>query len=190
MDPVSRDLSELRHPRADVLALRVAASRLLRNMEPIDTAAREAGRTDPFHPIGANVIVRQHRLEVVRATTPLHPQVQRHVAGHTLPPFAGHPPRRFQFPHVGVDQGHPPLPLTPPPPGLTVRIPQLRLPDDPAGEEDPVPALAPVKAVEIVPQQLVHDPIRGLVGRARPFVRGDLVVHLPGGYAPQRHPRR
>ena len=65
---------------------------LLDDVELVEPAAGESRGGVPVAVVGADVVVQQQRLEVVRANPPIHSQIQHKIRRHILPSAIAHPP--------------------------------------------------------------------------------------------------
>mmetsp|Transcript_10552 Transcript_10552/g.20376 ORF Transcript_10552/g.20376 Transcript_10552/m.20376 type:complete len:325 (+) Transcript_10552:190-1164(+) len=185
-----RHVLELGEPVAQVLAVRIVVLGLLRDVEPVDAAASEAGGGDPVSPVGADVVVEEETLEVVCALAPVELQVERQVRGHVLPSAIRHKARRRELAHVCVHERHPRLALLPSLQCWRVVNPFGLFAYWAARPEDLAAVLLAVQTVEVPPDKLEDKPICRLVLHARRLVARALARDEARREAAVREPRR
>mmetsp|Transcript_29639 Transcript_29639/g.67124 ORF Transcript_29639/g.67124 Transcript_29639/m.67124 type:complete len:218 (+) Transcript_29639:562-1215(+) len=144
----------------------------------------------PIAPIGIRGVVHQHGLEILRANSPVHPEVADEKAGAGLPVQVGAEPCRSQLPHTCIHKREPGPPLNPPPhQGHVPRPLQPLHPKRPPQLEHPIPPLQAHKPKKIPKNQLVVDPIGSTRLPPLLFEFADFGLHRPGRYAAEGQPR-
>mmetsp|Transcript_12667 Transcript_12667/g.21465 ORF Transcript_12667/g.21465 Transcript_12667/m.21465 type:complete len:226 (-) Transcript_12667:566-1243(-) len=182
-------VGQLRAPRLDVGAVLVVVKPLLQNVELVHAAARQTRRRHPVPPVGVHIVVQEQALEVVRSIAPVKGEVQRQIRRHILAAAVGHEARVLQLAHVRIYKRISCVSILPQLQHFGVIDPWLLHVLWALQFEHISANLLAEKTIEVAPEKLEHDPVRGLVLFALLFVFLQLPVDGAWGDAAVRQPR-